>query len=234
MIWNHIKTINCLTQKPDDRFEAYLTKNPVPFTTPEGPDQRYWVIGPYEKLKELARAFRVDATARASFDDGCFGRRHTDLPPTGEQPAGGFRKKMVVAVPRPVNPALIAMRQGANPPQMPRRSDQFNVFADFYAKKTLEAHHIIEKSILGDLKRNKGDLRDDVAPCVLVAAELHQQIYTPEVSRFRASFTPGMSSMAQADLLTKIYKDLYASPQMADLLAIANVIIDQVRLGMPK
>lgn len=66
MIWNHIKTINCVPQKPDDRFEAYLTRNPVPFTTPEGPDQRYWVIGPYEKLKELARAFRVDAAARAS------------------------------------------------------------------------------------------------------------------------------------------------------------------------
>ncbi len=41
-----------------------------------------------------------------------------------------------------------------------------------------------------------------------------------------------MSSAAQAALLTTIYTDLYASP-MADLLAIANIIIDQVKVGKP-
>jgi hypothetical protein len=234
VIWNQIKTTICAPLAPDARFQAYLTRKPVPFTTPSGPDQRFWVIGPYEGLKELARALRVDATARAAFEDACFGRRATDLPPTGGQPAGGFRKSMAGATPNAVNPTLIAMRQGINPPHAPRRSDLFDVFADFYSKKTLEAHHIVEKSILGDLKRNKGDLRDDVAPCVLVVAELHQQIYTPEVSRFRAWFTAGMSSDSQAKLLTTIYNDLYASPQMASLLDIAKVIIGQVRLGMPK
>jgi hypothetical protein len=36
---------------------------------------------------------------------------------------------------------------------------------------------------------------------VLVAAELHQQFLTPEVGEFRASFSRGMSSQAQALLL---------------------------------
>ena len=231
MIWKAIKSQVC-APAPDSRYEAYLTKNPVAFATPSGPDQRYWVIGPYEGLKKLARDLRTDATTQAAFADACFGRRHTDVPPTGAQPSGGFRKKMATEIPKPVNPALLGMRQ-VDPNLTPRRSDLYNAFADFYSKKTLEAHHIVEKSILGDLGRNKGDLKNDIAPCVLVMAELHQQIYTPEVSRFRASFTPGMTSAAQATLLTTIYTDLYASPQMADLLAIANVIIGQVKIGQP-
>jgi hypothetical protein len=232
MIWIEIKNKIC-GAVPDPQFEAYLTKSPVVFTTPNGVEKRSWVIGPYERLKNLARTLRADAKARAAFGNACFGLRDTDLPPTGSQPAGGFRKPMETATPNPFNPALIAMRQGANPSQVPRRSDQFDVFADFYAKKTLEAHHIVEKSILGEIKRNKGDLQDNIAPCVLVVAELHQQIYTPEVSRFRTSFKSGMSNSAQADLLDSIYKDLYASAQMSDLLQIAKIITGQLRLGKP-
>jgi len=231
MIWSTIKGLVC-TAAPDARYEAYLTKNTVAFVVNGKPENRHWVIGPYEGLKKLARDLRVDASARASFSQACFGRRHTDLPPTGPQPSGGFRRAMESAVPHPINPALINKRQ-LDPNPAPRRSDLYDVFADFYSSKTLEAHHIVEKSILGDLGRNKGDLRNDIAPCVLVVAELHQQIYTPEVSKFRASFSPGMSSHAQAALLTTIYTDLYASTQMADLLAIANIIIGQVRLGQP-
>lgn len=232
MIWKEIKSEICGT-RPDSRFEAYLTKAPVAFTTPAGVERRYWVIGPYEELTYLARELRKDATALTAFSNACFGRRHDDLPPTGPQPKGGFREPMKTAKPNPADLSLIARRQGADPAQTQRRSDRFDVFGDFYAMKTLEAHHIIEKSILAEIGRNKGDLKNNVAPCVLVAAELHQQIYTPVVSRFRASFSSGMSNGAQADLLDSIYKDLYASVQMADLLQIAKVITGQVRLGMP-
>jgi hypothetical protein len=231
MIWNAIKSQVCVAA-PDPRYEAYLTKNPVVFVIDGKPENRRWVIGPYESLKKLARQLRVDATARASFGRACFGRRHTDLPPTGPQPSGGFRTAMEGAVPNPISPGLLSMRRVDYNP-MPRRSDLYDVFADFYTKKTLEAHHIVEKSILGDLGRNKGDLRNDIAPCVLVVAELHQQIYTPEISKFRAAFSPGMSSQAQATLLNTIYADLYASAQMADLLAIAKIIVSQVKLGQP-
>jgi hypothetical protein len=231
MIWKMIKSLVC-TAPSDPRYEAYLTKNPIAFVVDGAPEFRHWVIGPYEGLQKLARDLRVDETAQASFNQACFGRRHTDVPPTGPQPSGGFRKAMGSAVPHAVDPTLINMRQ-VDPNSTPRRSDLYDVFDDFYARKTLEAHHIVEKSILGDLGRNKGDLRDDIAPCVLVVAELHQQIYTPQVSKFRASFSRGMSSQAQALLLTTIYKDLYASTQMADLLAIANIIIGQVKLGRP-
>jgi len=231
MIWNAIKNQVCDTAA-DRRYEAYLTKRPVAFVINGRPENRHWVIGPYESLKKLARDLRVDATTRASFGQACFGRRHTDLPPTGPQPSGGFRTAIAGAVPNPINPALLSMRQvDANP--TPRRSDLYGLFADFYAKKTLEAHHVVEKSILGDLGRNKGDLRDDIAPCVLVVAELHQQIYTPEVSKFRTSFSPAMSSQAQAALLNTIYEDLYAPAQMADLLAIVRIIVSHVKLGQP-
>jgi hypothetical protein len=191
------------------------------------------VIGPYEGLTALARELRVDASLRKAFGSACFGRRHTDLPPTGPQPSGGFRRAIATATPNPADAALIGMRQGVGTSQTPRRADQFDVFADFYSKKTLEAHHIVEKSILGALGRNRGDLRDDIAPCVLVVAEPHQQMFTPNAGRSRASFTTGMTAGEQADLLETIYRDLYASNPMADLLKIARIIIAQVRLGKP-
>jgi hypothetical protein len=231
MIWNMIESL--CTAAPNTRYDAYLTKNPVAFVVKGKQENRHWVIGPYEDLTRLARDLRVDATAQASFGQACFGRRYTDLPPTGPQPSGGFRKAIESTVPHPIKPALINARQ-VDPNPTPRRSDLYDAFADFYSKKTLEAHHIVEKSILGRLGRNKGDLCDERAPCVLVVAELHQQLYTPDVSKFRASFSGGMSSQEHAALLTTIYTDLYASPQMADLLAIANIIIGQVRLGLPR
>jgi hypothetical protein len=231
MIWDKIKNDVCCPLRLDPRFEAWLGKTPTVFITPSGSEKRHWVIGPYEGLKALAGALRVDPSLRKSFGSACFGRRHTDLPPPGPQPSGGFRNAMASATPKPVDAAEIAKRQGVGTNQTPRRSDQFDVFADFYSKKTLEAHHIVEKSILGALGRNRGDLRNDVAPCVLVVAEPHQQLFTPNVGRFRTSFTTGMTADDQADLLESIYRDLYAS--MADLLEIARIIIGQVRLGKP-
>jgi hypothetical protein len=231
MIWDAILKQVC-TAAPDPRYKAYLTASPVEFVVNGDPVYRHWVIGPYEGLKTLARDLRIDPTAQASFSEACFGRRLDDQPPTGAQPSGGFRKAMATAKPNPVDPAVIAKRRDPLD-QTLRRSDQYDVFRDFYAKKTLEAHHIVEKSILGDLGRNKGDLSNDVAPCVLVAAELHQQVYTAEVSKFRGFFHSGMTSEQQAATLTTIYTDLYAAGQMADLLKIARIIIDQVKLGKP-
>lgn len=238
MVWDAIKSQVC-TAAPDPRYEAYLTRNPVGFFDNGKRDDRYWVIGPYEGFRRpykglttLAGDLRVDAKAQESFAGACFGQRKTDLPPTGPQPSGGFRKAIKDAVPHPTNPEFIGQRRD-EPNATPRRSDQYAAFADFYEKKTLEAHHIIEKSILGALGLNKGDLRDHCAPCVLAAAELHQQIFTPNVSSLRTSFSSSMSNEQRADSLTEIYTELYAAPQMADVLAIAKMIIDYVRRGQP-
>jgi hypothetical protein len=233
MIWNAIKSQVCSLTPHDASYEAYLTKKTLTIVVDGKPVTRHWVIGPCTGLQTLATDLRTKPAARSSFERACYGRRHTDVPPGSEQPSGGFREPMKTAVPHAVNPALIAQRQGLQPDQTPRRSDLFDVFRDFYAKKTLEAHHVVEKSILGKFGRNKGDLRNDVAPCVLVTAELHQQLCTPEVARFRTAFKPGMSSVEQADLLTKIYTDLYAAPEMAALLDIAKIIIARVRVGQP-
>jgi hypothetical protein len=231
MIWDAIRKQVCPTA-PDHRYKAYLTISPVEFVDNGNRICRHWVIGPYVGLKKLAQDLRADPTAQASFSEACFGRRLTDQPPAGPQPSGGFRKAMATALPNPVNLGAIAMRSDPSD-RTPRRSDQYDVFRNFYAQKTLEAHHIVEKSILGDLGRNKGDLSNDIAPCVLVMAELHQQIYTAEVSKFRGFFHSGMTSEQQAATLTTIYTDLYAPGQMADLLKIARIIIDQVKLGKP-
>jgi hypothetical protein len=223
MVWSKIKTLVC-TGPVMSRYDAYFTKQPVAFS----PVPRRWVIGEYDHLKKLATALRNDWTVGMYFGGACYGLRHTDVAPTGPQPKGGFRPLPPVPD-HPVNQGLINMRQ-VNPNQTPRESDLYDKYRDFYAQKTLEAHHIVEKSILGTLGHNKPGtgLENHKAPCVLVVAELHQQMFTREVSKFRTSFHNGMSEYQQALLLTSIYKDLYASPQMADLLWIANIIIGQV------
>jgi hypothetical protein len=71
-------------------------------------------------------------------------------------------------------------------------------------------------------------------------AELHQQLYTPEVSPSRKQIVKGMKHTDAADRLTEIYAGakpakpgvppgLYETPQMAGLLEIAKIIIERVR-----
>jgi hypothetical protein len=241
MIWKKILKDICDPDGPVEDLEAYLTEKPIKFIMPDSKiEDRYWLIGPYRVLTQLALDLRTDEDMQEAFDECCFGRRFGDLPPQGEgRPKRGFRKTMDRTKPSPVDPAEIAKRRGRNPDQTPRRGDQYKIFRDFYSRKTLEAHHIVEKSMLGAIGRNNGDLDDAEAPCVLVVAELHQQLYTSAVAPYRAAFaahkngTQPMKPDEQAALLMSIYKELYVPPHMKDLKAIADIIIRQVRLGKP-
>lgn len=247
MIWHKIKT--CVCAQPPVLHEVYLTKQAVTFFVDGEPVTRHWVVGPYHRLTKLAQELRVDKAVQHALRGACFGRRYTDLPPAGSRPSGGYRgpiederkrvekarKEGRAAVNRlltPVDEAVFKQRVD-NPNTTPRISDEYKVVHQYYAKATLEAHHIVEKSILAELKCNEGDLKDKDAPCVLAFAELHKRLFTPEVGHERNRFT-GMSSSQGARLLRPIYRALYSSPQMADLLKIAEIIIDHVQFAPPE
>jgi hypothetical protein len=233
------------------RYKSYLTNTPIKFFHQGKWQDRHWVVGPYLELKRLATDMRaVEEVQQQDFSLACFGRRNTDLPPTGSQPDGGFRKIVEQALTKrweemennrkaglPVDVWINTWihKRKINPNTNERRSDleEYAKFKEFYSKKTLEAHHIVEKSILGKLELNDGELANAVAPCVLVVAELHQQMYTREVSKKRDLFYPGMSSEKQTKTLTEIYegtkveKGLYDTYHMGDLLEIAKIIIKE-------
>ena len=239
--------------QPHPAYKAYLTSKT--FEVPPPPSaaantaksSRHWVIGPYTELQRLAANLRVDTGLQTAFSlaGAGYGRRHTDVPPIG--PWVGpvrFSKAEKAAIKNgelnPIDWALIHMRP-AGASQQPRRGDLFDLFAEFYRAKTLEAHHIVEKSILDVLGLNIGDLADSSAPCVLAACELHQQFYTPEVSQVRKQITKSTPKDAAASKLTEIYAGsenksdpdrtpgVYESPQMAPLGDVAGVVIDTVR-----
>jgi hypothetical protein len=236
-------------------YQSYLTMTPIRFFHNGKEEWRHWVVGPYSNLTLLAQHLRREAKELAprkneqaskvhnqDWSLACFGRRDTDRPPTGSHPDGGFRKdlekkrKAGLVPDHPTNPKLVEIRQ-IDPNTNVRRTDRkvYEKFEEFYSKKTLEAHHIVEKSILGTLKLNKGQLEDPLAPCVLVVSELHQQMYTREVRKKRDLFHFGMSSDKQTETLTEIYegtkveKGLYDTHHMGDLLEIAKIIIKEAK-----
>ncbi len=254
-VWELIRTKACTADsllQPHPLYQVYLARQPIHIQPPSAAaasdwEDRHWVIGSYKELQRLATNLRADESLRILFSEAgaAFGRRHTDVPPTelSTGPAR-FRKDEKKAIKEgklnPVNLALLKQRVTPGATMDPRRSDLFTPYAQFYSAKTLEAHHIVEKSMLGTLNLNKGAFHDDNAPCVLVVAELHQQLYTPDVSPSRKQIVKGMKHTDAADRLTEIYAGakpakpgvlpgLYETPQMAGLLEIANIIIERVR-----
>ena len=100
-------------------------------------------------------------------------------------------------------------------------------------------NHIVEQSILRDLKLNTGILDDEVAPCVLAYAELHKCLFTPALARADAT-APGAGSLrtqarqqfgqrTSRDILEDVYDGFYSRPEMRELDAIARIIIGRVR-----
>jgi hypothetical protein len=228
---------------------------------------KHWVIGPYKALTDLAVSLKSDEALRDDFTDigAAYGRRHGDVPRdqnptapirfakamkramrawlTGQSPKGWHdpysRDMKAKKLPRSGDDPEAVWKglTGRNESQESRRTDRFDACREFYKSKTLEAHHIVEKSILGILGLNHGDLDDKAAPCVLVAAELHQQFFTPEVRDYRARFTAPPSDpakrkehyVAAADELERIYNNLYKPRAFEPLQDIANEIIKHVR-----
>ena len=166
-----------------------------------------WILGPYSDLKELTDHLRADAELRGRFSavGGVrVGRRQSDLIPDPQRGPRSFREAIAGKSPKPVTPPLaasIAKRHDGSNSQ--RFNEQFDEVQAFYAGKTLEAHHLVEKSILGRLRVNFGDLADAVAPCILVAAELHQQFFSKESAGTRTLFAQPHTSREQVELLQR-------------------------------
>lgn len=200
-----------------------------------------WILGPYSGLKQLAEDLRADAELRGRFSAAGgvrVGRRRSDLVPGPQRGPGSFRAAISGQSPKPVTPQLateIGKRPGGSNTQ--RFTEQFDEVQAFYAGRTLEAHHIVEKSILGRLRVNYGDLADVVAPCILVVAELHQQFFSAELAGARALFAQPHTPREEVELLeglytashTKLGAGLYTADALfADLLRIAETIINEV------
>jgi hypothetical protein len=230
-IWTQIKSEVCKNTRENDTYEAYLTMQPVAFAK-----DRYWVIGHYESMREpfgltrLAGDLRSVAAAQNSFSKAWFGRFDDRSPQGNVQPAAGGYKWALNGDPNlpGLTPTQIAgLRKDRS--QTARKREQYSVFRDYWQKTTLGAHHIVEKSILGTLEYNTGALDDNIAPCVLVSPELHK-LFSDKIATHRNKFKDLKNDIDKAvQELTKMYTDLYARAEMADLLKIAKIIIDHVK-----
>jgi hypothetical protein len=56
---------------------------------------------------------------------------------------------------------------------------------DWYAARTLEAHHIVEDNLIQAINLAKRDLEHLRAPAILVMAEFHRRHFTPKVAQVR-------------------------------------------------
>lgn len=206
---------------PDKDFDAYVTHD------------FGWIIGPYNELCDLAHEIAPGGKTWTKFKGhgARLGRRGDDIPPFVVGHVPGFRKKI-----KGKDPLIVPQKvrnQREDPAQRTtgtRQDDQFPEAADYFEKKGLEAHHIVEKSILGKLGLNsdiaKNDFADVRAPCVLVMAQLHRRKFTPGVGSARDDYSSGMKGSAAKKKLTTLFGGLYDG--MNELDAIAKVIIAEV------
>jgi len=209
----------CCDPKPIGGYRAYLSRG------------QKWVIGTYSELRRLTLAWRTDDQLRTSlFNLGArIGRRETDVAPQGDREVKSFKAKVKGKNPEVPSETLYqkfaSQRTGHQPDRFkPRVTDQYEAAKDYFLDQTLEAHHIVEKSILGVLGMNTGELENKIAPCVLVVAELHRRLFTAEVAGSRRLFA-GLSTTVQATReLDRIYGDLYKDPVMEDLRKISTII----------
>lgn len=195
-----------------------------------------WIIGPYTQLRLFASKLRYrddlnrdDLIEKLVKLDVIFGERKTDAAPVGAVQKGGFIQA-IRGKEEEQSAAELEKLYGNKPnrkgkPFIPRLTDQFQKAKDWYQNRTLESHHIVEKSLLEKINANKGDLADAVAPCVLVVAEMHRRLYTAEIARQRGSITNTMSRSEVKSKLFPMYRQLYARPVFSDLREIAELII---------
>lgn len=202
-----------------------------------------WVIGPYCLLTEVAQSLKWDEKSKCCHDPELeealsefnvrYGARATDVAPP--RVASKKRKADHMKKAQPVSH------------DQRRESDVFPKLKEFWAGRTLEAHHIIEKGIFKILKLNtKGSpLDDDYAPCVLAFAELHRRLFTPYFARgggpdgdepaIREQFKDIKTSEGACNKLQQVYckssdrTHLYARPEMSDLGQIAAIICRETK-----
>ena len=183
--------------------------------------QKNWIIGPYNELTGgagLARRLRTEDALRdrLAVREATIGRRSNERLPVGERTTYGFRRQIVGLLPRQVE---------VLPGQTQRITQLFEQADEFYGDATLEAHHVVEKSILGSLKLNQNELANSVAPCILIVRGLHE-FFTKELVQLREQVASASSQEDGLNLMRHRYSELYSGEVLAPMRAIASEIID--------
>lgn len=173
----------------------------------------FWLIGPYASLCQLRDHLGANPTEIDTWVKNYnlrFGRRKYDI----------FSKE------RASRHSFRATISGKEPEKEDRRKiEQYQAVKQFYVHKTLEAHHIVEDSIIKKLGQQTGDLKRENAPTVLVSAELHQQYFTRQMKEFRKQ-----EKFTKQELVAT-YTNLYRYPEMADLHEISQLIIQSLKVS---
>jgi hypothetical protein len=160
---------------------------------------RPWVIGPHHVLTTMAAILRVQLELRKLFTKlrVRLGDRSIDIPPTEPY------LKSIPASPLKSNPT----------PGQPfnRERDHHQGVEDFWRRKTLESHHIVEDNIVKKLNQDRGALVRGNAPCVLLAGELHQRVFSAAMTRLneRDAFSPNLSGPVALKQLDALAEGLY-------------------------
>ena len=188
-----------------------------------------WLVGSYNNLKEVAVQLRVKPELFFKMVEDyrtCvrFGSRNTDEFSSRSILKGGFRKKnqgKQSGLSETQAKTLLSMRK-RNRNKNVRITDEYAIVQEWFHRRTLEAHHIIEDSIIKKLDIENKELNRGDAPCVLVVAELHRRRFTPEGQKVRDKVT---KSTSKKDLMEayRLYDDGF---RMEDLIAISDTIIE--------
>jgi hypothetical protein len=201
-----------------------------------------WLIGPYWKVCDLRRLVNRDpeklvpVMSMVSRKELRFGNRDYDVWTPNKALRTRFRSEIENKLPKIINKddPYSKLHENLDVYVPRRRTEQYQEIKGFYVHKTLEAHHIVEDSILQKIMKNKSpgkklstkdsNLIRSRAPTVLVAAELHQQHFTDKMKDFR-----NKEDFFQAELISQ-YDTLYSFPNMGDLKDIATKIINSLEL----
>jgi hypothetical protein len=185
------------------------------------------VIGPYDPLATFATGLRMNLVAQQELSNkgARFGRRDTDKIPSRPLIKGGYKKlikgKATDGDPKEYMEEFMKRPAGTGNGEN-RLTDLYTDAKKYFQSITLESHHIVEKWMLGLLGKNKGDLQDRIAPCVLVSGELHRRFYSSEGTKFR-----NRRDLKEAEIRKFYEQELYNSPAFEDLRLIAHIIIEQ-------
>jgi hypothetical protein len=236
MIWTKINSMMPEDAKLRGIWQG-LYAVPIPNTTTR------WLIGPYEKLTDLATALRNNANLRKLLTSlGVrLGLRATDVPPTGDRQvrygdtkAGANQNTDYNALrTHSVAKPALDLAPGESAPSN-RRSDREDNVRTFWMSQTPQSHHIVEFNNLRDIKAStkegKGEMDYKRLPAVLLAAEFHQ--------RYISAFLKQMHGMKEKELrsvIPKLYQTLYLSRSdlFRPLWDVSEVLLREASVAIP-
>ncbi len=196
-IWKKFQTQYAAAQPTAKFTDTYLTNG------------FGWVIGPYNQLELLRDAIVAGDPIWGEFLDrkAKLGRREKDNELFGSGKPAAYKP-------------LIANK----PPEADDRRLrwQFKKADVHWTERPLEVHHILEDKTLEKIGNGLNNLEfaRDVAPCVLLVAELHQRLITSELAATRHLFKGTSIATAKPELI-RVYTNVYADPTMSSLQHVA-------------